>query len=476
VHGRVEVGQEIGGYAIKDRIGEGGMGTVFLAEGREDGQLVALKILQAEMAQNEEFRRRFERESQYASSLNHPNITRLVEFGDADGVEFMAMEYVPGHDLTVELAVGRIPVERTVQILEQVASALDAVHGSGIFHRDVKPANILVNDDEETGEPHCWLTDFGLSKHPTQDSSPLTSAGFFVGTCQYVAPEQILADRDLDHRVDVYSLGCVLYECLGGDPPFMRPREEQVLYAHIQDPPPKLSQVSPDLPPAIDDVLDRALAKKPEERYDSCGELIEAARAVLPVAAKDAAEPADAPPDPASADCLRLRVTAGNALGSEIQVRDEFVIGRQASEEGQLGQDAEISRQHARIAPSNGSFVIEDLGSTNGTFVNGRRISKPEILSPGDRIQVGATTLVVQVSVPSMAAPASAPPDADTRSSAQMPMPEMPTEAFPAPLSLHLSFDPAAGEVILRLDDESDPVRFVYANGRWMLAPDDSPG
>ena len=472
----MEVGQDIGGYAVKDRIGEGGMGTVFLAEGRADGQLVALKILQAEMAQNEEFRRRFERESQYASSLNHPNITRLIEFGEADGVEFMAMEYVPGHDLTVELAAGRIPVERTVQILEQVASALDAVHGSGIFHRDVKPANILVNDDEETGEPHCWLTDFGLSKHPTQDSSPLTSAGFFVGTCQYVAPEQILADRDLDHRVDVYSLGCVLYECLGGDPPFMRPREEQVLYAHIQDPPPKLSQVSPDLPPAIDDVLDRALAKKPEERYDSCGELIEAARAVLPVAARDAADSADAPPDPVSADCLRLRVTAGNALGSEIQVRDEFVIGRQASEEGQLGQDAEISRQHARIAPSNGSFVIEDLGSTNGTFVNGRRISKPEILSPGDRIQVGATTLVVQVSVPSMAAPASAPPDADTRSSAQMPMPEMPTEAFPPPLSLHLSFDPAAGEVTLRLDDESDPVRFVYANGRWRLAPDDSPG
>ena len=187
-----------------------------------------------------------------------------------------------------------------------------------------------------------------------------------MGTCQYVAPEQILADRDLDHRVDVYSLGCVLYECLAGDPPFMRPREEQVLYAHIQDPPPKLSQVRPDLPAEVDAVLDRALAKKPEERYDSCGELMAAARAVLPV---DAAEEPPPPPVPASTDCLRLRVTAGNAEGSEIQVRDEFVIGRQASEEGQLGQDAEISRQHARIARSNGTFTIEDLGSTNGTFV-----------------------------------------------------------------------------------------------------------
>ena len=457
----MEVGQEIGGYTIKDQIGEGGMGAVFLAEGRDSGQLVALKILQAEMAQNEEFRRRFVRESQYASSLNHPNITQLIEFGESDGVEFMAMEYVPGHDLTVELAGGRLATDRTIQILEQVASALDAVHRSGIFHRDVKPANILVNDDEATGSPHCWLTDFGLSKHPGQDSSPLTSAGFFVGTCQYVAPEQILADRDLDHRVDVYSLGCVLYECLAGDPPFMRPREEQVLYAHIQDPPPKLSHVRPDLPAGIDGVLDRALSKKPDERYDSCGELVEAARAVLPVEAAAATS---------SSDCLRLRVTAGNALGSEIQVRDEFVIGRQASEEGQLGQDAEISRRHARIARSNGSFVVEDLGSTNGTFVNGRRISKPEILSPGDRIQVGATTMVVQVSVPAAA------PDADTRSSARMPTPEPPTETTPPPLSLQLSFDPAAGEVTIRLDDKSDPVRLLYMNGRWKLAPDEGPG
>jgi predicted Ser/Thr protein kinase len=478
VHGRVEVGQEIGGYAVKDRIGEGGMGTVFLAEHRETGQLVALKILQAEMAQNEEFQRRFERESQYASSLNHPHITQLIEFGESDGVAFMAMEYVPGHDLTVELAGGRLATGRAIQILEQVASALDAVHGSGIFHRDVKPANILVNDDPDTGAPRCWLTDFGLSKHPTQDSSPLTSAGFFVGTCQYVAPEQILADRDLDHRVDVYSLGCVLYECLAGDPPFMRPREEQVLYAHIQDPPPKLSQARPDLPPAIDGVLDRALAKKPEERYDSCGELVEAARAVLPLEAEEPAAGAEAAPAAPPPDCLRLRVTAGNAQGSEIQVRDEFVIGRQASEEGQLGQDAEISREHARIARSGDHFVIEDLGSTNGTFLNGRRIAKQELLSPGDRIQVGATTLVVQVSVPSAAPPppAAATPDADTRSSGHMTMPDVPTELSPPPLSLRIDFDPAAGEVTLRLDEDSDPVRLVYENGHWRLAPDESPG
>jgi serine/threonine protein kinase len=462
---RVELGGEIGDYAIKERLGEGGMGTVFLAEQKATGLLVALKILQVELAEDQEFRRRFERESRYASSLNHPNITRLIEFGQSDGVDFMAMEYVPGHDLTVELAAGRIGVERTLQILEQVASALDAVHANGIFHRDVKPANILVNDDE-TGSPHCWLTDFGLSKHPTQDSSPLTSAGFFVGTCQYVAPEQILADRDLDKRVDVYSLGCVLYECLAGDPPFTRPREEQVLYAHIQDPIPKLSQVRPDLPEAIGGVIEKALAKKPEERYAGCGELVNAARDALPVEAA-----------PAPADSLRLRVTAGNASGSEIQVRDELLIGRQASEEGQLGQDAEISREHARIARTGDHFVVEDLDSTNGTFLNGRRITKPEILSPGDRIQMGATTLVVQVSVPSAAPAPAAAPDADTRSSSHMAVPEeVPTELTPPPLSLRLDFDPATREVVLRLDEEGDPVRLVYEDGRWRLAPNENPG
>ena len=325
-----------------------------------------------------------------------------------------------------------------------MASALDAVHATGLYHRDVKPANILVADDEETGELRSRLTDFGLSKQPSQDSSPLTSAGLLRG---HLPVRGSGADpaKELDHRVDVYSLGCLLYECLAGEPPFKRPREEQVLYAHIQDPPPRLTELRPELPAEIDDVIAKALAKEPEERYASCGELVEAARrrsCRRPARGNGCAGPwtPAVTRAGAGADCLRLRVTAGNAQGSEIQVDDEFLIGRQASEEGTLGQDAEISRHHARIARSGGAFTIEDLGSTNGTFVNGRRITGAEILSPGDRIQVGATTLVVQVSVPFAAecarrrvalaaggARAAAPPDADTRSSAhQKPCPSSP--------------------------------------------------
>jgi serine/threonine protein kinase len=510
VKDRADVGSEIGGYRLTRRIGEGGMGAVFLAEERDTGRQVALKVLLSELARNEDFRRRFERESRYASSLDHPHIVRVHEFGEADGVTYMVMDYVPGRDLTAEIAEGPLSPERTIRILDQVASALDAVHATGIYHRDVKPANVLVAVDEESGELDCRLTDFGLSKHPSQDSSALTGAGFFVGTGQYVAPEQILA-QELDHRVDVYSLGCLLYECLSGETPFRRPRETEVLHAHIQDPPPKLTASRPELPVAIDEVVAKALAKRPEERYASCGKLMEAARAaIMPTSPRPISEGGTPSPrageDPV--ERLRLRVTGGNAQGTEIRVEDELLIGRQASDEGSLGQDAEISREHARVSRADGEFVIEDLGSTNGTFVNGRRISGPEILSAGDRIQLGATTLVVQVSVPSVrvdvaaapqapaapeapAAPPEGPaapeapeteaqppapapvsePDADTRSSAMTPTPEPAAAEPPPPLSLHLHFDPGSGEVTLELGEDAEPVRLVYEDGRWRLAP-----
>jgi predicted Ser/Thr protein kinase len=487
---RIEVGKQVGDYAVTGRIGEGGMGAVYLAEDGS-GKKYALKVLLTAQGENEEFKRRFERESRYASSLNHPNIVRVHDFGEQNGQAYMIMEYVEGRDLASEIAAGKLSPARTIAILEKIAGALDAVHGTGLYHRDVKPANILVADDDETGELRPRLTDFGLSKQPAQDSSPLTSAGFFVGTCQYVAPEQILA-KNLDHRVDVYSLGCLVYECLAGEPPFKRPREEQVLYAHIQDPPPKLTELRPDLPPAIDDVIAKALAKDPDERYSTCAELVEAARDALePVLEAEEEEPEVAETgEVAAADCLRLRVTAGNAEGSEIRVDDEFLIGRQEKGAGTLGQDAEISRHHARIARSGQAFTVEDVGSTNGTFLNGRRVSAAEILSPGDRIMVGATTLVVQVSVPltgeagappaTPPAPAGPPtradvpvptaePDADTRSSAHQKMP--PGAAMP-PFSIRLDIDPAAGEVTVNLDPDSDPVRLVYENGRWTLATD----
>jgi serine/threonine protein kinase len=488
---RVEVGQDIGNYRVTGRIGEGGMGAVYLAEEHGTGRQVALKVLLSELAHNKSFRDRFERESGYASSLNHPSIVRVHEFGEVDGVPYMVMDYVPGRDLTAELAnEGPLSPDRSVLVLGQIASALDAVHASGLYHRDVKPANVLIAAEGADGL-RCRLTDFGLSKQPSQDSRALTAAGFFVGTCHYVAPEQILA-KELDHRVDVYSLGCLLYECLTGEPPFPRAREEEVLYAHIQDAPPRVTASRPELPGAIDEVVAKALAKEPEERYATCAALVEAARAaIVPTAPRPVSNPSSPEPGGGAGERLRLKVTGGNALGLEIQVDDELLIGRQADDVGRLGDDVEISRRHARISRTDVDFVIEDLGSTNGTFLNGRRIDRPEILSAGDRIQVGGTTLVVQVRVPPSATvePPAAPEvsaqpepksDADTRPSAIASVPEPAAAPPPPPLSLRLHFDPRSGEVMLQLDEASEQVRFVYEGGRWRLAPEaaeeDDPG
>jgi serine/threonine protein kinase len=484
VEQRIEVGTEVGGYRVIRLIGEGGMGAVYEAEELETGRHMALKFLLSELARDEQFRSRFERESRYAASLNHPNIVHVYEVSEADGLLYMVMDYVPGVDLGSKVAQeGPLEPDRAVALLEQVASALDAVHATGLYHRDVKPGNVIVTSGDGE-ELHCYLTDFGLSKNPSQDSRPLTALGFFVGTSDYTAPEQILA-KEMDHRVDVYSLGCLLYQCLTGEPPFRRPSEEKVLYAHINDPPPKVTERRPEMPAEIDKVVARALAKDPDERHASCGELVAVIRAAIAPAPMPAVGGASPELQSGTPQRLRLKVTEGNAQGTEIQVEDEFVIGREAEAEGKLSDDAEISRRHARISRKDGSFVIEDLGSTNGTVVNGRRISAPEVLSTGDKVEVGQTTLVVQVSAPPPstkqesreAAPEASPapaPEPPTEESAAEPVVEPAAEPagreVPPPVSLRLQFDPASGEVRIELDEKSEPLRLVYEEGRWRPA------
>src|SRR4051812_49708878 len=183
------------------------------------------------------------------------------------------MQYVEGEDLKALLSrEGRLDARRAVGILGQVASALDAAHSTGLMHRDIKPGNVMIG----AGQPeHCYLTDFGLSKNVSSDSIALTAQGEFVGTIDYTAPELVLG-KDADSRLDVYSLGCLFFECLAGAPPFNKERDVEVLYAHIQDPPPKISEVRADVPAGLDDVIAKAMAKKPEDRYASCSEFIAA--------------------------------------------------------------------------------------------------------------------------------------------------------------------------------------------------------
>ena len=270
----VETGTLIAGFRVESALGSGAMGTVYAAERVETGERVALKLLTPELARDVRFRQRFLRESLLAASLDHPNAVRIVASGEGDGVLYLAMEHVDGVDLREVLRrEGRLEPERALHLLGQVASALDAAHAAGLVHRDVKPGNILVAGERAT------ICDFGLARHVSSVSS-LTGDRGFVGTIDYVPPEQI-AGGPLDGRADVYSLGCVFYECLAGRRPFDRETELSVVFAHLNEPPPALSDVRPDLPRAFDTVFARALAKSPDDRYSTCGELVEAARAAL---------------------------------------------------------------------------------------------------------------------------------------------------------------------------------------------------
>ena len=388
----IEPGTEIAGYRVVRPIGEGGMAVVMLAERLADGQPVVLKVMRAELGKNADYRRRFLRESGYAALLDHENVVKVFAAGEEGELLYIAMQYVEGTDLHKLLRdEGPLSPDRAITILGQVAAALDASHDIGLLHRDIKAANVLIAGDGAGDSPRAFLADFGLSKHTASDSVALTAVGRFVGTINYTAPEQILG-TDLGPAVDVYSLGCLLYECLTGGVPFTGMSEVEVMQAHIERPPPPLGGSLPD---GLDAVIAKALAKEPGERYASCGELIRAAAEAAGV--HGAAGAAD-PVGKGGMDKLRLKVTAGNAVGTEIEVEDELLIGRTAEGEGRLAEDIEISRRHAMIARNDeGAFVVEDLGSTNGTIVNSHRIETPELLYPGDTIELGATRLVVQV-------------------------------------------------------------------------------
>jgi serine/threonine-protein kinase len=264
------IGTEVGGYRILEPLGSGGTSVVYRAEHVRLGRPAALKLLTPALGEAD-FRERFLRESQLAASLDHPSIVPVYDAGEEDDLLYIAMACVDGSDLkTLLVAEGPLPLRRTLRIGGQIASALDAAHARGLVHRDVKPANILVRPDDR-----AFLSDFGVVKELASNGG--TRTGSFIGTIEYSAPEQI-EGREVDARTDVYSLACVLYECLTGTAPFHRASEVAVLNAHLHAPPPKLTKAVPELPPALEQVIAKALSKSPLDRYSSCGELLAEAR------------------------------------------------------------------------------------------------------------------------------------------------------------------------------------------------------
>jgi DNA-binding beta-propeller fold protein YncE len=277
-------GSHIAGYVLEEQVGAGGMAVVFRAYDERLERQVALKILAPALAADQAFRQRFIRESRAAAAVDHPHIIPVFEAGEANGVLFIAMRYVKGGDVRALLTeFGSLPPARVVEIVSQVSAALDAAHERGLVHRDVKPANMLLDSRASSGRSdHVYLSDFGLSKAALSGSN-LTSAGMFLGTVDYVSPEQI-AGKQVDGRADQYALACAAFELLTGTPPFRREELTAVIYAQISEPAPAVTRLRPDLAPEVDTVFARALAKAPGDRWGSCREFAEALRASLGIA------------------------------------------------------------------------------------------------------------------------------------------------------------------------------------------------
>jgi Protein kinase domain len=311
------IGTEFAGYRIEGLLGRGGMGVVYRAEHPRVGATIALKVMEPELAMNEAFRERFVREARVAARIRHPNIIPIYDAGEWNGDLYIAMRYIGGDDLRSVLRKnGTLPVQQTYVIGLQIASALDAAHRSGLIHRDVKPGNILVEPGPDPDSaPIAYLADLGLTKH-VDSQSGVTGSGELLGTIDYIAPEQISGSR-VDGRADVYSLACVLFECLTGTVPYVRENQAAVLWAHLHDEVPQATTVNPSLGPTVDAALSRGMAKSPDDRFSTGRELVAALQAPLEAATptgRDGTETRSRPSTPATAPA-RAAPAAGRRGG-----------------------------------------------------------------------------------------------------------------------------------------------------------------
>jgi serine/threonine protein kinase len=272
-------GSRLAGYLLADLVGVGGMAVVFRARDEGLGRTVAIKVLAGNLAGDQAARERFTREARTVANVEHPHIIPVYAAGEADGLLYIAMRFVDGADLHALIrSGGPLPPRRAAAFVSDMASALDAAHAVGVVHRDVKPANVLV--DTRPGRPeHAYLTDFGVAR-VMRSTGGLTVAGQFIGSPNYGAPEQI-SGAAVDGRTDQYALACMTYELLTGSVPFRREDPMMVLYAHAHADPPLLTAARPDLPAAVDAVLARGLEKQPDRRYGSCGDFADALREAL---------------------------------------------------------------------------------------------------------------------------------------------------------------------------------------------------
>jgi len=380
------IGSQIAGYRLEGQIGRGGMAVVYRAYDPRLDRYVALKILAPGLALDDAFRQRFIRESRAAAAVDHPNIIPVFDAGEADGVLFIAMRFVQGGDVRTLLDTGGpLPVARACDITAQVASALDAAHARGLVHRDVKPGNMLLDVTAGGGrQDHVYLSDFGLSKQSLSQTG-LTAQGQFLGTLDYVAPEQI-EGRPVDGRADLYALACAAFELLAGAPPFKRDAGLAVVWAKLSEPPPPLSPRRQGLPAAVDDVMHRGMARAPADRFGNCGEFATALRGALGLDTR----PRSVPPVPRQPTEIAMP-----AVSSGAQDGSAPPLGPSAS--------AGPAAPAAPAGPAPAAAPPTEIAQVSGPRSAGPGLTEPSRPAPARRLDAprGAGTVVAPAPRPS---------------------------------------------------------------------------
>ncbi|MBN1487804.1 MAG: protein kinase [Anaerolineae bacterium] len=393
----VEMVYDFGNYHRVQTLGGGGAATVYKAISNQDGRAVAIKVLH--QSQDPYLRDKFEKEGrEIAQLLRHPHIIRVYGGGESEGVLYLVMEIMEGGTLRDVIASrSSLPLDRIVTILGQVCDALQYAHMQGVYHRDIKPENIFF-----TAEGQVKLGDFGIAR--LAQSMTRTANGWLVGTPSYMSYEQAKGHA-IDGRSDLYSLGIVLYEMLTGHCPFVADDPLTVVDMHIQSHPVPPRKYNPNIPVEIEQVVMRALEKDKEKRFRTAEDMArslgytypmhsgkeqntvmsayESGIQILPVASSQQV--------PVRSSSNGFSLVRNDGFCISLNGKNSVLLNRESVNPG----DSEISRQHARIILNDTYYWIEDLGSANGTFVNGLRIFSPQLLNTGDRIQLGRTILTV---------------------------------------------------------------------------------
>lgn len=404
------IDKTLGGYRLVEELGRGGMATVYKAYQPKLERWVALKVLDpAYISDDSEVLARFRREARAIAALRHPNILAVYDYGEEEGLAYIVMEYVESGTLKDRLQGEPMDWQRAVDLSIGVGRALAFAHDQGIIHRDVKPANILLPRED-------WplLADFGLVKLQ-QARRALTQAGVILGTPDYTAPEQALGET-ADHRADIYALSVVLFEMLTGQLPFRAKRAFDVLLMHINELPPQPRDLVPSIPDALENIILKAMSKSPDERYPSMKGMLSSLEGVR----NTYQYPSHlvAPETDETLHNTTMQIDAVQSLfegphfvvvatGSTLHIplKDKVLIGRTDPRSNTVpdidlsiygGASAGISRQHACLLRKDDNWMIEDLNSTNGTYVNDQAVSSsaPVALTEGDRIRCGQLVLV----------------------------------------------------------------------------------